>query len=512
MTLLGLVLAPATSASAEKAPSYSGPAPGSVACQFEARVVFSPGLRTSSEETNPASVSGRALDCGAGNLSVDIKSGRITGSFGAGFGSGCAWNGDQAATLTISWRGDFYGTVGNTTYGGKASFTPSVVSYSGEQVVTDPGGGLGFALPGNANSSSVTGSFPISSMDGQAAIAYSSLTSTAIQQACSQHPGLRTLELSGTIVLGSGVIEPSAITTGPDGALWFTDAYGVGRITTTGQFSQYVDPEGALFGGSITTGPDGALWFTEPAESEIGRMTTSGVFSNYSSSSIDLPVDITTGPDGALWFTNDESDTIGRITTSGGVTSFTDPTYDAGPDGITTGPDGNLWVTNEGSNSICRLTTAGVCSIYISLAINGPVAITTGPDGNLWFTNEGNSTIGSITTSGVATMYTDPSISAPSSITAGPDGNLWFTNLVTDGSVLSDGSDSSSSSGSGESFSFGGSIGSITTSGVVTNYTDPSFNGPTSITVGPDGALWYVNELGGTIGRITTSGVITNYG
>jgi streptogramin lyase len=34
---------------------------------------------------------------------------------------------------------------------------------------------------------------------------------------------------------------------------------------------------------------------------------------------------------------------------------------------------------------------------------------------------------------------------------------------------------------------------------------------PTSITVGPDGALWFTEQTGNKIGRITTAGVITEY-
>jgi streptogramin lyase len=58
-----------------------------------------------------------------------------------------------------------------------------------------------------------------------------------------------------------------------------------------------------------------------------------------------------------------------------------------------------------------------------------------------------------------------------------------------------------------------GSIGRITTNGVVTTYTDPSINTspPLGITAGPDGALWFTNLSNNSIGRITTSGVVSNY-
>lgn len=62
---------------------------------------------------------------------------------------------------------------------------------------------------------------------------------------------------------------------GPDGAIWFVEssANKVGRITMAGHFTEFPIPSAVLFQTSagqimtsgpvgITTGPDGALWFT----------------------------------------------------------------------------------------------------------------------------------------------------------------------------------------------------------------------------------------------------------
>ena len=62
---------------------------------------------------------------------------------------------------------------------------------------------------------------------------------------------------------------------------------------------------------------------------------------------------------------------------------------------------------------------------------------------------------------------------------AGPDGALWFTNYDPQSN----------------------SIGRITTTGTVTNYTDPGIRNPVGIVAGPDGALWFTND--NSIGRIT---------
>ena len=55
---------------------------------------------------------------------------------------------------------------------------------------------------------------------------------------------------------------------------------------------------------AITAGPDGNLWFTNSGNNSIGSISTSGVVDNYTGGGIDDPDAITVGPDGNLWFTN----------------------------------------------------------------------------------------------------------------------------------------------------------------------------------------------------------------
>ena len=67
---------------------------------------------------------------------------------------------------------------------------------------------------------------------------------------------------------------PAGITTGPDGALWFTEYSGdnIGRVTTAGVFAEFPIPSANSQPTGITTGPDGALWFTETGDRKIGRL------------------------------------------------------------------------------------------------------------------------------------------------------------------------------------------------------------------------------------------------
>ena len=256
-------------------------------------------------------------------------------------------------------------------------------------------------------------------------------------------------------MLGRGFANPGGIASGTDGAQWFaTQDGGIGRITVHGKISLYPVDGGA---GGITAGPDGALWFTDPSTNSIGRITYGGVVTYFTDPSIEYPSGITTGPDGALWFTNEGpvvghhgahgTGSIGRITTGGVVSNFGDPLMD-NPMGITAGPDGAvLWFTDIGSDLIGRITTGGGVSTYSGSGIDDPVGIVSGPDGALWFTN-------------------DP--------LTGPDPVPTCD---------------------------GGSIGRITTDGLVSNFSDSSVICPGEIADGPDGALWFTDSGTASWGR-----------
>jgi uncharacterized repeat protein (TIGR01451 family) len=287
---------------------------------------------------------------------------------------------------------------------------------------------------------------------------------------------------------------PVGITSGPDGALWFTEQGGnkIGRITTAGLITEFTVPTANSNPVGIATGSDGNLWFTELTGDQIGRITTAGVITEFAVPSTgSLPSLIAAGPDGNLWFTEFTGNNIGKITTAGVVTEFPIPTPSSGAELITAGPDGALWFTEQNGNKIGRITTAGVITEFSSpTAGSRPFGIITGPDGALWFTELNGNQIGRITTAGAITEFPIPtSNSDPVGIATGSDGNLWFTEQN------------------------GNKIGRITTAGVVTEFPIPTAGSqPQIITSGPDGALWFAEFSGNQIGRITTGAVPTFLG
>ena len=149
--------------------------------------------------------------------------------------------------------------------------------------------------------------------------------------------------------------NPDAITTGPDGALWFPNWLGGIRRANHDDRSN-VAVDGGDEWQSITPGPYGALWMDGQTDS-MGKITTDGVIAGFSDPSFG-PSQIADGDNGALWFTNTVQ-SIGQITTIGDITNYTSPDIQS-PNGITNGPDGYSLVPRFSANSIGRISTSGV--------------------------------------------------------------------------------------------------------------------------------------------------------
>lgn len=195
-------------------------------------------------------------------------------------------------------------------------------------------------------------------------------------------------------VYGGPALLGNTMTTGPDGNVWFTygrgyglkQSSGVARITPAGRVTLFPVKLGANEQAetvSITTGPDGALWFTleryvpaplgweaERLGGAIGRITTTGgamtifplpttlapsvkipckgVFLCLAGEA-SVPRGLTVGPEGNIWAAGG-LDSIWRVTTAGEVTTFHTPTASSWPDGIVLGPNGRMWFTETNVN------------------------------------------------------------------------------------------------------------------------------------------------------------------
>ncbi len=252
---------------------------------------------------------------------------------------------------------------------------------------------------------------------------------------------------------------PIALTPGPDGALWYA-AQGdeIGRIGPDGALTAFpIQHPGYTTSASgesqvdlqdLTTGLDGALWFTAaslsfaPNYGAIGRITASGVVTWFPLTMANAsPWGITAGPDGALWFTDPGTNAIGRLTTAGAFSSFAVPTANSFPYRITPGPDGALWFTEHDASRIGRITLSGKITEYLIRDGGAPWGIVAGPDGALWYTAKYGPELGRVSVKGVFTSLRawvpgfygggehQDAVIDPRGITRAPSGALWFTEV-----------------------------------------------------------------------------------
>jgi streptogramin lyase len=282
--------------------------------------------------------------------------------------------------------------------------------------------------------------------------------------------------------------SPYAITTGPDGRLWFVDrgTNKIGKITPTGYVTEYALPSGSA-PCAITRGPDENLWFTNCGTGKIGKITTTGIVTEYSLPSGSEPAGIALGPNNNLWFTNRSASKIGQINpTSGSIEEYADG-EGKHPEGITAGPDGNLWFTEKSWNVVSKISITGSVTAYTDFLHGGmrPKEIAAGPDGNLWFTVENSPELRKITTSGTFILENWSAGSGQVGITRGPDGNMWITNSAKN------------------------TITKVTPTGGRTEYSEPEGSEPWAITEGPEHNLWYTDLKSNKIAMITTSGTVT---
>jgi virginiamycin B lyase len=163
---------------------------------------------------------------------------------------------------------------------------------------------------------------------------------------------------------------PRVMSLGSDGNMWFSEHTGnrMARITPQGEITEFPLPRPNSGPGDITAGSDGALWFLElsgtmdglqPDGNRVGRISTSGEITEYPEpSTTPTAINIAVGPDGNVWYS--KSSKLGRVTSAGEITEIEIGTGTARAVGLSAGSDrqpptrltDKLWFTDSGLNRI----------------------------------------------------------------------------------------------------------------------------------------------------------------
>jgi virginiamycin B lyase len=147
-----------------------------------------------------------------------------------------------------------------------------------------------------------------------------------------------------------------------------------------------------------------------------------------------------------------------------------------------------MWITESTGNKIARVTPKGVVSEFpIPTPNSHPSAITLAGDGNLWFTEGNGNKIGSVTPAGVVADY--PLTSAGASPSA----------IAAKGALLAFSEPGVNKIG----YAYVDEPGSIFEDPVPTPGSSPQ-----AITLGADGAFWFVEYLGNRVARAVFGAIV----
>jgi streptogramin lyase len=289
---------------------------------------------------------------------------------------------------------------------------------------------------------------------------------------------------AGTIVefaLPTALSNPTSITTGPDGALWFLESLSTGsrlaRINTLGAISEFPMPAGVSSPNDLINGTDGDFWYIDAA-SHLGSADVNGVFSALFTAN--NAAGLSVGADNNFWVPELNTNLIDVYNTSGALLHTYPTGYSAQLGEAVLATDGNVWLGTSTGSTLGKVTPAGTVTAFALANHGGLRGLTNGPDKNIWITGDVASVFKVTTAGSVAATFTLPTNPAtPRGITAGPDGNLWVAEMT------------------------GNKIARITTAGTITEFTIPTANSqPIGITSGPDGHIWFTESAGNKIGYV----------
>jgi polyhydroxybutyrate depolymerase len=243
----------------------------------------------------------------------------------------------------------------------------------------------------------------------------------------------------------------------------------------------------------IAAGPDGSMWFTEFDADMIGRVSRTGVLTQFRvPTAMAGPYQIAAGPQRTMWFTEYNTTMIGRVSAEGRITEFPLPRPTYGGTGITASAAGHVLVAEPAGYIDSAAAGGAVTRTKVVSRFGFPFAIARLPDGTIWL-NEltgyyeySRHLLGFRPGASGPQILTLPSPdSTVVALAAGPAGSVWFADFGTS------------------------MVGEIRAAGRVSQFgLGPVGAGLSDVTAGPDGAMW-VSAQDGAIARITTAGAIT---
>ena len=254
----------------------------------------------------------------------------------------------------------------------------------------------------------------------------------------------RSASLVSEVVLPEGLGSAQSLTIDPTGRVWFTEKIGKKLAVydpEKKEFATYPLPAswGNMVFSNITSGHDGAIWFTVNRWAEsteepnmLGRFTPEdGYFTKYALSSKTIPEELIVDAKGVIWFFAANKNNLYRVDPKTfALKGYPIPTANGYPRSLAVAQNGHVWFVEANTNKIGEFIpeqeTFHEHEVITSFANLGKISID--KNGKVWFVEVTANRIGVFTPEQKRfdeVIVPTPG-SSPVALVNDDNGNIWF--------------------------------------------------------------------------------------
>jgi virginiamycin B lyase len=279
--------------------------------------------------------------------------------------------------------------------------------------------------------------------------------------------------------VGDGRETPTALSVGPDGAVWFTldsqDELGVvrdGKVGRVKRGTASVEPIG------IDVDAAGNVWVTDPTAIAVVKIDPQG---QTTAVPLGTPIArlgrLAVAGDGSVWFAEATSYSFTRLK-DGALQRHTFDSARGGPYGVAVAPDGTVWGTLQAGNKLVRIAPDGTLKEFdIPTRSSAPTDLAIDASGAVWFIEFRGNKVGRFAAERFTEYPMPEGAAGLSGLAIAKDGSVWFGALR------------------------GGALGRVRDGKVTLHKLPREAARPYSLAADRNGAIWYA-DLAGYIGKV----------